>query len=125
MVSTYSPLGDLEATLTPAYVVNHPDPSVPYTRTVESKHATGQRIQATVVSREYPGSQARHYPLPTVDSRFQAVNDELKREIVRAFPIPVAFCGRLANYQYINQDEAVAQGFAAAEEIHLTLTDPS
>jgi UDP-galactopyranose mutase len=31
--------------------------------------------------------------------------------------VPVAFCGRLANYQYINQDEAILQGLRTADEL--------
>jgi len=67
MRSTYHPVDDEGATRTPAYVVNRPSLRVPYTRTVETKHATGQRAPGTVVSEEYPGAPARHYPVPTVD----------------------------------------------------------
>ncbi len=104
-------------TVTPAYVVNRPSLRVPYTRTVETKHATGQRIGATVVCEEYPGSPARHYPVATVDGRHERRNLELKAEIAAAAPVPVDFCGRLANYQYINQDEAIAQGIACAARV--------
>ncbi len=104
-------------TVTPAYVVNRPSLRVPYTRTIETKHATGQRIAATVVCEEYPGSPARHYPVATVDGCHERRNLELKAEIASASPVPVDFCGRLANYQYVNQDEAIAQGMACAERI--------
>ena len=32
-------------------------------------------------------------------------------------PDKVEFCGRLANYQYINQDQAIEQGFETADKI--------
>ena len=117
MRSTRHPVDDPSGTLTPAYVVNRPSPRVPYTRTVETKHATGQRIAATVVSEELPGAPARHYPVPTVDRRNERRNDELKAGIVERSPLPLVFAGRLANYQYINQDQAIEQGLACADEV--------
>lgn len=117
MRSRYVPTEGKDDTVTPAYVVNRPSLRFPYTRTVETKHATGQRIEGTVVSEEYPGAPARHYPVPTVDRRYERLNDELKDELRRSSPVPLFFCGRLANYQYINQDQAIEQGFAAVEEV--------
>lgn len=121
MRSRFVPLDDHDATITPAYVVNRPSRRVPYTRTVETKHATGQRIAGTVVSEEYPGADARHYPVATVDGTWERANDALKTEIAAAAPLPIFFCGRLANYQYINQDQAIEQGFACAAEVVKTL----
>ena len=123
MRSTRYPVDAPDATLTPAYVVNRPSPRVPYTRTVETKHATGQRIDATVVSEELPGAPARHYPVPTVDRRNERRNDELKARIAERSPVRVVFAGRLANYQYINQDQAIEQGFACADEVGSLLGD--
>lgn len=117
MESTVHTTGDPAATVTPAYVVNRPSMRVPHTRTVETKHATGQLIDATVVSYEFPGAPARHYPVPTVDGRFESRNRELKTEIATTAPRPIWFCGRLANYQYINQDEAIRQGLDCAARI--------
>jgi UDP-galactopyranose mutase len=110
-------------TMTPSYVINQPDPDVPFTRFVETKHATGQAIRGTVVCEEYPGDPAKHYPVPTADHRHERSNDALKAHIRRHSPMPVVFCGRLANYQYINQDEAILQGMRAAEDL-LALMGP-
>lgn len=115
--SRYEPTASTHGTSTPAYVVNRPSSRVPYTRTIETKHATGQEIAGTVVSEEYPGAQATHYPVATVDRRFERRNEELQMEVARRSPVAVRFCGRLANYTYINQDEAIKQGMATAEEI--------
>jgi UDP-galactopyranose mutase len=104
-------------TVTPSYMINQPDPDVPFTRTVETKHATGQAIRGTVVCEEYPGHPAKHYPVPTADNRHERRNRELKGRIGLESPIPVVFCGRLANYQYINQDEAILQGLVVADEL--------
>lgn len=115
--SEYQPT-DLDGTVTPAYVINRPSLDVPYTRTVETKHATGQRIGGTVVSYEYPGADAKHYPIPTVEGRYEGRNAELQAEVrARLAPIPVFFCGRLASYTYINQDQAIEQAQACAAEI--------
>ena len=115
--SRYVPVEDPADTLTAAYVVNWPDARYPFTRTVETKHATGQRITGTVVSEEYPGAPARHYPVPTVDRRFEALNERYKDEVRAALDRPVYFCGRLANYLYINQDQAIEQGFGCSAEV--------
>ncbi len=116
-VSRYVPLTDPDAKLTPGYQVNRPSLRRPYTRTIETKHATGQRIAATVVSEEYPGAPNRHYPVPTVDSRNERLNSSLQQEIRESSPLPAFFCGRLANYLYINQDEAIEQAMTCAEEV--------
>jgi UDP-galactopyranose mutase len=115
--SRYEPVEDPAGTLTAAYVVNWPDARYPFTRTVETKHATGQRIGGTVVSEEYPGAPYRHYPVPTVDRRFEKLNDRYKDDVRAALDGPVYFCGRLANYLYINQDQAIEQGFACSAEV--------
>lgn len=117
MVSRYTHTEDPGGTVTAAYVVNHPSARVPYTRTVETKHASGQQIGGTVVSEEFPGAPARHYPLPTVDRRHEKRNEELKQEILGVSPLPLFFCGRLANYVYINQDQAIESALEAATEV--------
>ena len=116
-VSTYHPTEDERGTVTPAYIINRPSLRRPYTRTVEAKHATGQRIAGTVVSEEYPGGNACHYPVATPDDRYQRVNESLQREITAMLAIPTFYCGRLANYVYINQDAAIEQGMACATAV--------
>lgn len=118
MVSRYQPVDQVGDTVTPAYVVNHPSPRVPFTRTVETKHATQQQIAGTVVSEEHPGAPTRHYPVPTLTREGERRNQELQEEIVRRLaPTPVFFCGRLAEYRYINQDEAVAGALVTAKRV--------
>lgn len=113
----YHETEDATGTVTRAYTVNQPDPDVPFTRTVETKHASGQVIRGTVVCEEYPGHPAEHYPVPTADHEHERRNLALQRFIRDQSPIPVAFCGRLANYQYINQDEAILQGLRVADQL--------
>lgn len=106
------------ATRTPAYVINRPSATVSYTRTIETKHASGQHINGTVVSEEHPGAPAKHYPVLDVTG-LQARKNVILQEEVRAMldPIPVFFCGRLATYRYINQDEAIADAWACADQV--------
>ena len=121
MRSRYVPLDRRDATVTPAYVINHPSRRVQFTRTVETKHASGQLVCGTVVSEEYPGSSDRHYPVPTVAGTYEHINLELKRLVREKLARPVFFCGRLANYVYINQDEAIDQAVKCAEEVWTAL----
>ena len=113
----YQPVNSPDETATASYVINHPDLRYPFTRTVESKHATGQSIAGTVVCEEYPGAPQRHYPVPTVDGRYERRNDELRTRIRDLCPVTVDFCGRLATYRYINQDQAIRQGLDCARRV--------
>jgi UDP-galactopyranose mutase len=117
MRSRYEPTDDPGGVLTPAYVTNRPSTRVPYTRTVETKHATGQQIGGTVVSEEMPGAPRRHYPVLTADGANERRNTELAQKIAEHFDIPVYFAGRLATYRYINQDEAIADAMAVADRV--------
>jgi len=115
--SVYQTTNSPTDTLSPAYVVNYPHRRYPFTRTIETKHATGQHITGTVISYEYPGGGGRHYPVPTVDGGNERLNEALKANIRDAVNRPIWFCGRLANYQYINQDQAIRQGLDVAKSI--------
>ncbi|GAA0411001.1 UDP-galactopyranose mutase [Acrocarpospora corrugata] len=116
-VSTYIPLEDPAGTVTAGYIVNQPSLRRPYTRTVETKHASGQSIRGTVVTEEYPGAPEKHYPVPTPDRRYERANERLQDEIRQVTSLRVFFCGRLANYVYINQDVAIGQGMACARQV--------
>jgi UDP-galactopyranose mutase len=122
MRSRYVPTDELDGTLTPAYVVNRPSLRVPYTRTVETKHASGQLIKGTVVSEEHPGAPARHYPVPTMDGRNERANAALQDEVrARLEGRNVVFCGRLSTYTYIDQDQAIDRALTSAAELLRTL----
>tara|TARA_B100001996_G_C18649513_1_gene588823 strand:+ start:579 stop:1691 length:1113 start_codon:yes stop_codon:yes gene_type:complete len=113
----YFPDLELEEKITENYVINYPDLDVPYTRTIETKHASGQKVNASVVAYEYPGTEDNHYPFPTVENIYENENEKLKKTIEDNFPGKVFFCGRLANYQYINQDQAIAQAFKLFDDL--------
>ncbi len=101
----------------PAMQVNYPDLDVPYTRILEIKHATGQRIDATTIVREYPQDWTREnepfYPVPTEDSamlykRYKELADKIDN---------VSFIGRLGTYRYYNMDQVTGMALAEAEKL--------
>jgi len=89
----------------PAMHVNYPDPEVPFTRIVEIKHATGQRVDATTIVREYPRDWRPgiepYYPIPATDA---AAAYRRYAELAEREP-GVSFIGRLATYRYYNMDQ--------------------
>lgn len=106
-----------EEFIQPCVQINYPDLAIPFTRSVEIKHATGQKLPTTTVSYEYPKSKGDpFYPVP---------NDENKKLFLKYKKLAaletennnIHFAGRLAEYTYINTDEAIERGFAVAEKI--------
>ena len=100
----------------PAMQVNYPN-DFDYTRVVEIKHATGQKIPVTTVVREYPedfgpGKEA-YYPIPADDTKIlygkysERAAEEKK----------VTFVGRLATYRYYNMDQVVAMALVEYEKL--------
>ena len=81
----------------------------PYTRIVEYKHFLHQKSPHTLLFREYPADDGEpYYPVPT--ERNMRLYADLQR---RAAATPrVFFVGRLANYKYMNMDEAVANALS-------------
>jgi UDP-galactopyranose mutase len=100
----------------PYMQVNYPNDH-DYTRIVEIKHATGQKLPVTTIVREYPedfgpGKEA-YYPVPAPDAR--AIYDKYAALAEREER--VSFVGRLATYRYYNMDQMVGMALAAFEKI--------
>lgn len=101
----------------PCVQINYPGLDVPYTRSVELKHATGQDVPSTTVCYEYSRSKGEpFYPIPAPEShalyeKYKDLADEETRKN------HVYFAGRLAEYTYINTDEAIERGLKVAKEI--------
>ena len=75
-----------------------------------------------MVSEEYPGAPARHYPVPTIDQRHEQTNIALQEEVrARLGGVPTFFCGRLSTYTYIDQDQAIHRALACAEDVLQTI----
>lgn len=103
----------------PAMVVNEPSADLPWTRTIETKWALDElhTVPGTIVMREFPGADAKHYPvLDAADANKAAQREFLQRlaAFTRNRLIPA---GRLATYSYINMDVAIRQGLDAARSV--------
>lgn len=96
----------------PVMQVNYPNEHE-FTRIVEIKHATGQKLPLTTIVREYPQDfgpgREPYYPVPAPDARalYQ------KYAELGVAEKNVSFVGRLATYRYYNMDQVV--GMALAE----------
>ncbi len=96
-----------------AAVVNYPQEH-DFTRITEYKHFHGQRHPRTTICREYPQAEGEpYYPVPRPQNRRRYQDYALRAQEQR----DVRFVGRLAQYRYLNMDQAVAAGFALAAEI--------
>ncbi len=95
-------------------VVNYVDKKMPYTRVSEYKHLTGQIMETTSLSYEYSIKDGEpYYPIPNI-----ANNELLKLYQKEASKLGnVIFCGRLAEYQYYNMDQVVANTLKRFEEL--------
>lgn len=89
----------------PSPQVNHVSLNDKFTRTIEYKQITAQNADSTTISIEYPQVEGEpFYPIPTnghhdLYLKYKEKAKELKN---------VIFCGRLAEYQYYNMDQVVA-----------------
>lgn len=100
----------------PCVQINYPN-DYDYTRSVEIKHATGQKHHHTVVSYEYPRAKGDpYYPIPSVENAdlYGRYNSLAEREQAEN---NVYFAGRLARYRYLNMDEAMESALATFEQI--------
>lgn len=85
--------------------INYPNEQ-DYTRIVEIKHVTGQKIPNTTIVREYPVAGGdSFYPIPAKENmnlylKYKKEADNLKN---------VYFVGRLAQYRYLNMDQVVKE----------------
>jgi UDP-galactopyranose mutase len=100
----------------PAMQVNYPNDH-DFTRIVEIKHATGQKLPRTTIVREYPADYAPggepYYPIPAPDSR--AIYE--KYAALAKAQKNVSFVGRLATYRYYNMDQVVGMALAEFENL--------
>lgn len=85
--------------------INYPN-DYDFTRIVEIKHATGQKIPTTTIVKEYPQSEGDpYYPIPAKENheiyrKYEAESNNLEN---------VYFIGRLAQYKYLNMDQVVKE----------------
>jgi UDP-galactopyranose mutase len=97
----------------PAPVINYPNDHA-YTRVTEFKYLTGQQHAKTSIVYEYPRAEGDpYYPIPRPEN---AALYARYRELAER-DSKVHFCGRLANYRYLNMDQVVAQALTTFRQI--------
>ena len=102
----------------PVGSINEPSQDVPYTRTTEFRHMTGQVHTSSTLAVEYPRSEGDpYYPIPNDETRalykrYAACAAELR---------DVTFVGRLARYQYLDMDQVVGQALSTADKLLASL----
>jgi UDP-galactopyranose mutase len=100
----------------PAMQVNYPNDH-DFTRIVEIKHATGQKLPSTTIVREYPQDfgQGRepYYPIPAHDAR--ALYSKYAERA--ASEKNISFVGRLATYRYYNMDQVIGMALSEFEHV--------
>ena len=99
-----------------AMVVNYPGAEFPFIRIHETKHASGQQCEGTVLGFEFTNAPTRYYPIETdanrqLNDRYQ---EALRAEIGAARTF---FAGRLANYLYIDMDDCMRQALDVSDEV--------
>jgi UDP-galactopyranose mutase len=108
-------LGIPEGYIQPAVQVNYPGPE-PWTRCVEAKHITHQRIAGSTLIREFPETYAPgkepYYPIPFPESR--EIYAAYKKEAEQLEH--VTFLGRLGTYAYINMDQCVSMALKCVDQ---------
>lgn len=104
-------------TYQPVVQVNYPNDHE-FTRIVEIKHVTGQKIPVTTIVREYPREpgpgREPYYPIPAADAKavyakYAALAKQEKG---------VSFVGRLATYRYYNMDQVVGMALSEYDRLY-------
>jgi UDP-galactopyranose mutase len=99
-----------------AMVVNYPGREFPFIRIHETKHASGQQCEGTVLGFEFTGAPTRYYPIET--ERNRGLNDRYQDVLRDAIGAErTFFAGRLANYVYIDMDDCMRQALDASGEV--------
>ena len=98
--------------------INYPN-DYKFTRKVEYKHVTQQKINYTTISKEYPKSKGDpYYPRSTEkDKKILKFYEVAKKYFEKK---GFYFAGRLAEYKYINTDQAIEIGISVANRILLS-----
>jgi UDP-galactopyranose mutase len=102
----------------PTMQVNYPNDH-DFTRIVEIKHATGQKLPSTTIVREYPQDfvpgREPYYPIPAPDAK--ALYSKYAERA--ALEKNVSFVGRLATYRYYNMDQIVGMALAEFDRLRI------
>jgi UDP-galactopyranose mutase len=99
-----------------AMVVNYPSLAYPFIRIHETKHASGQQCEGTVLGFEFTNAPTRYYPIELPENR--RLNDQYQSFLREQIgPNTTYFAGRLANYLYLDMDDCMRQALDATEDV--------
>lgn len=99
-----------------AMVVNYPGAEFPFIRIHETKHASGQQCEGTVLGFEFTGAPTRYYPIELPRNR--ELNDRYQEHLRTEIGADrLFFAGRLANYVYIDMDDCMRQALDVGAEL--------
>ena len=102
-----------------AMVVNYPGPEFPFIRVHETKHASGQQCEGTVLGFEFTGAPTRYYPIETAENA--ALNGRYQDLLRERLTGPLFFAGRLASYRYLDMDDCMREALDTAAEVRAAL----
>ena len=110
---------ETETVATPDYqgmaVVNEAEARVPYTRTIEHKHFSGDasEVPVTIITREYPQTwtKEREAYYPVRDKGSEEMYNRYV-EMARAEYPSITFGGRLGLFRYLDMDDTIAEAMA-------------
>ena len=97
----------------PVCQVNYPSMDVKIIREIEWKHIWNSGSKGTLITQETPTAGGEEYPVPDARNRslygaYRDWSDSLK---------DVVFAGRLAEYKYLDMDEAIARALMIARRL--------
>jgi len=99
-----------------AMVVAYPGHEYPFIRIHETKHASGQHCEGTVLGFEFTGAPSRYYPIELPENR--ELNDRYQSFLREQIGLErTYFAGRLANYLYIDMDDCMRQALDVSDEL--------
>jgi len=99
-----------------AMVVNYPGLEYPFIRIHETKHASGQKCEGTVLGFEFTNAPTRYYPIELPENR--TLNDRYQGHVREQLGAArTYFAGRLANYLYLDMDDCMRQALDVAERV--------
>lgn len=90
-------------------VMNYTSADVPYTRIIEHKHFLGEKVNHTVITKEYPavysiGNSKPYYPM--LDNKNRALYNKYVQYASEKRP-DIIFCGRLGSYAYYDMEDTI------------------
>ena len=97
--------------------INYPNERK-YTRSIEIKHVTKQKSNYTLISYEYPKSTGEPY-YPVINERNMKKFAKYKKLMQKEKKRRIFFEGRLAQYTYINMDQAIERSLNLFQKIKI------